>query len=77
MDLVILVVVVVSILAYYGFMRSLESGAEMANKEVDYQSDVHMVSIAERTAKLGDRINDDVVTKASEVKARLAILRAA
>jgi hypothetical protein len=77
MDLVILVVVVVSILAYYGFMRSLESGAEMANKEVDYLSDVHMVSIAERTAKLGDRISDETVTKANEVKARLAVLRSA
>jgi hypothetical protein len=75
MELVVLLVVVVCILAYYGFMKSLETGAGMANKEVDYLSDVHMVSIAERTAKLGDRINDETVTKAAEVKARLTLLR--
>jgi len=73
MELIGLVIVVVLILAYYGFMKSLETGAGMANKEVDYLADVHAVSLVERTARLGDRINTETMTKALEVKAQLAV----
>jgi len=72
MELIGLVIVVVLILAYYGFMKSLETGAGMANKEVDYLADVHAVSLVERTARLGDRINDDTIAKAITVKAQLS-----
>lgn len=76
METVILVVIVVSILAYYGFMASLEKAAQMANREVNHLDDVHLVAITERTAKLAEKINDDAVAKAEEVKAKLAIMRA-
>ena len=75
MELIGLVIVVVLILAYYGFMKSLETGAGMANKEVDYLSDVHAVSLVERTARLGERINEETITKATTVKAQLATMR--
>ena len=75
MDIVILILVVVGILAYYGFMRSVETGAQMANNEVQHMADVHMVSLVERTARLNSRISDRTVTEAQEVKAKLAAMR--
>jgi len=76
METVILVIVIVAILAYYGFMSSLEVGAGMANREVRHLDDVHLVAISERTAKLAEKIDDDAIAKAEEVKAKLAIMRA-
>lgn len=75
MDIVILLLAVVAILAYYGFMRSVETGADMANAEVQHLADVHMVSLVERTARLNDKINDNTIAAASEVKAKLAVMR--
>lgn len=75
MEIVILVLVVVAILAYYGFMRSVETGAAMANAEVEHLADVHMVSLVERTARLNEKINDKTIESAAEVKAKLASMR--
>lgn len=75
METVILLVVVVAILAYYGFTSSLEKLANMATREVDHLQDHHDVSLAVRTAKLGGKLNDDVVNKATEAKAKLKALR--
>lgn len=75
MELVALILVTIMILAYYGFMRSVETGADMANAEVQHLADVHMVSLVERTAKLNDKINDDVIRSAEEAKAKLKAMR--
>lgn len=75
MDLVLIILVVVAILAYYGFMRSVETAAQMGNAEVEHLADVHMVSLAERTAKLNEKINDSVIKDAAEAKAKLAAMR--
>ena len=75
MEIVAIILVVVAILAYYGFMKSVETGADMANAEVQHLADVHMVSLAERTAKLNDKINDQVLADATEAKAKLKAMR--
>ena len=76
MDTVILVIIVVGLLAYYGFMASLEKAAQMANREVNHLDDVHLVAITTRTAKLHEKIDDKVIAEAEEVKAKLAVMRA-
>ena len=58
MDLVILVALVVAIAAYYGFMKSLETGADIANAEVQLQSDIHSVSVIRRTGNLSEKLTD-------------------
>lgn len=75
MDLVLVILVAVAILAYYGFMRSVETGARIANAEVEHMSDVHQVSLVERTAKLNDRISEQTMSKAIEAKARIQAMR--
>jgi len=75
MDLAILIIVVVGILAYYGFMRSIEVGARMANEEVEFLSDQHYVSLAERSAKLNARISENTITEAAECRAKVKALR--
>ena len=75
METVLLVIVVVGILAYYGFMRSFEVGARIANDEVTHMDDVHQVSLIERTAKLNSRINDKTLKDALEAKARIKAMR--
>lgn len=75
MEFIAVILVVVGILAYYGFMKSFETGADMANQEIEHLADVHMVSLVERTAKLNSKINDATITEASEVKAKLKAMR--
>jgi hypothetical protein len=75
MDLAIIIVVVVAILAYYGFMRSVETLSKMGNDEVEHLSDVHYVALIERTSRLNAKISDAVITEATEVKAKLAEMR--
>ena len=75
MELIILVVIALAVLAYYGFLASLEKGAIMANREVDHLDDVHMVSMVSRTAKLADKISDENIKKAAEVKSKLEAMR--
>lgn len=75
MELVIIIVIALCVLAYYGFMGSLEIGANIANREVMHLDDVHMVSMIERTAKLDDKISDANIEKAAAVKAKLAAMR--
>lgn len=75
MELVLIIVIAIAVLAYYGFMQSLEVGANMANREVKHLDDVHMVSMVERTAKLDEKIDDATIAKAAAVKAKLAAMR--
>ncbi len=75
MEIVIVLVIALCILAYYGFMKSLETGANIANREVEHLDDVHMVSMVTRTAKLDEKINDETIEKAASVKAKLEAMR--
>lgn len=75
MELVLVIIIAICILAYYGFMKSLETGANIANREVQHLDDVHMVSMIERTAKLDDKISDENIDKAEAVKAKLKAMR--
>lgn len=75
MELVLLILVVVAILAYYGFMRSIEVGARMANEEVEFLADQHYVSLAERSAKLNTRISETTITEAAACRAKVKALR--
>lgn len=75
MEIVALILVTIMILAYYGFMHSVETGAAIANAEVQHLADVHMVSLVERTAKLNNKINDEVIKSAEEAKAKLEAMR--
>lgn len=75
METAILIIVIVAILAYYGFMRSFETGANMANDEIQHAADVHAVSIINRTARLADKLSDANVAKAAAVKAKIKAMR--
>jgi hypothetical protein len=75
METVYLVIVVVAILAYYGFMRSAETAAQMANDEIQHGADVHAVSIINRTARLDDKLTELNVVKAAAVKAKIKAMR--
>jgi predicted GIY-YIG superfamily endonuclease len=75
MESVLLLIVAVAVLAYYGVMASLEEAAEMANKEVKQLSRQHKVSIIKRTAELEVDISEEVITKASEVLAKLNAMK--
>lgn len=71
MEIVAIIIVIVAVLAYYGFMRSAETIANIGNREVQHLSDVHTVSIIERTAALDSRISEDTAAKAAAVKAKI------
>ena len=71
MEIVAIIALIVAVLAYYGFMKSAETVANIANREVTHLEDVHTVSIIERTAALDSRISEDTATKAAAVKAKI------
>lgn len=75
MDMVLIILVVVAVLAYYGFMRSVETGARMANSEVEHLADVHQVSLIERTARLEEKISNEKIDKAIEVKSKIKAMK--
>lgn len=75
MDLVIILVIIVGLGIWYGFGRILDKAAQMGHDEMDYLSDAHFVGIGNRRAKLNEKLSDDSVTKAAELRARLVILR--
>lgn len=74
MEIVIIAVVILVVATYYGFTKSFETVANIGNREVDYLDAQHKVSIVERTAKMADKINDDNVTKAAEVRKKIDTL---
>ena len=69
MEMVLLVIVLVVVAWFLGFVRSIRKAADMANKEMSYQEVQHEVSLLNRTAEL--KITAENVTKA---KANLELL---
>jgi len=74
-DIVIILVIIVGLGIWYGFGRILDKTAQMGHDEMDYLADAHYVGIANRRAKLNEKLNDESVVKATELEARLKALR--
>ncbi|AGM46969.1 hypothetical protein BZG00_15335 [Salinivibrio kushneri] len=74
MDLAIIIIIVVAIAAYYGFMQSAEVVAKIATREVNHLDRQHKVSVVERTAKLDESVTDEQVEKVAALQAKLDAL---
>lgn len=77
METIFIILIVLAVLGYYGFMRSVETFAKMGNSEVEHLEDVHMVALIERTARLDAKISEETIKSAEAVKAKLKTMRAA
>lgn len=64
METVLLIVALVIVAMFFGFVRSIRKAADMANKEMDFQVDNHEVSLINRRAAM--KITKENVTKAQE-----------
>lgn len=73
METVLLVVAAVLVVWFFGFVRSIRKAADMANKEVDFQSDNHEVSLINRRAAM--KITEANAAKAKENMALLESIR--
>ena len=52
MEMVFMVIVLVVVAWFLGFVRSIRKAADMANKEMSFQEVQHEVSLLNRTAEL-------------------------
>lgn len=73
METVLLIVALVIVALFFGFVKSIRRAADMANKEMDFQADNHEVSLINRRAAL--RITEANVAKAKENMALLESIR--
>lgn len=73
METVLLVVAVVVVAWFFGFVRSIRKAADMANKEMDFQADNHEVSLVNRRAAM--KITEANVAKAKENMALLESIK--
>lgn len=64
METVLMIVALVLVAWFFGFVRSIRKAADMANKEMDFQSDNHEVSLVNRRAAM--KITPENVAKAKE-----------
>lgn len=73
METVLLVIVLVVVAWFFGFVRSIRKAAEMANKEMDFQFDNHEVSLINRRAAM--KVSEENIAKAKENMALLESIR--
>lgn len=73
METVLMIVVLVIVAWFMGFVRSIRKAANMANKEMDFQADNHEVSLINRRAAM--KITEANVAKAKENMALLESIR--
>lgn len=64
METVLLIIALVIVAMFFGFVRSIRKAANMANKEMDFQADNHEVSLINRRAAM--KITAENVAKAKE-----------
>ena len=64
METVLMIIALVLVALFFGFVRSIRKAADMANKEMDFQADNHEVSLINRRAAM--KITEANVTKAKE-----------
>lgn len=69
MEMVFLIVAIVLVAWFLGFVRSARKAADMANKEMEFQSLQHEVSLLNRTAGL-----KVTAENAEKAKANIALL---
>lgn len=69
METVLMIVALVIVAMFFGFVRSIRKAANMANKEMDFQADNHEVSLINRRAAM--KITPENVAKA---KANMELL---
>ena len=73
METVLMIVALVIVAWFMGFVRSIRKAAAMANKEMDFQADNHEVSLINRRATM--KITEANVAKAKENMALLESIR--
>lgn len=64
METVLMIVALVIVAWFLGFVKSVRKGAMMANNEMDFQADQHDVSLINRRAAM--KISTESVAKAKE-----------
>lgn len=64
METVLMIVALVIVAWFMGFIKSIRKAAAMANKEMDFQADNHEVSLINRRAAM--KITEANVAKAKE-----------
>jgi hypothetical protein len=74
MEIAAIIIIIVAIAAYYGFMQSAEVVAKIATREVSHLDRQHKVSVIERTAKLDENLSEDQVTRVAALQAKLDAL---
>jgi hypothetical protein len=74
MEIAAIIIIIVAIAAYYGFMQSAEVVAKIATREVSHLDRQHKVSVIERTAKLDEDLSEDQVTRVAALQAKLDAL---
>lgn len=62
METVLLIIALVIVAWFFGFIKSIRKAANMANKEMDFQADNHEVSLVNRRAAM--KITPENVAKA-------------
>lgn len=62
METVLLIIAIVVVAWFMGFIKSIRKAAAMANKEMDFQADNHEVSLINRRAAM--KITPENVAKA-------------
>ena len=62
METVLLIIALVVVAWFMGFIKSVRKAANMANKEMDFQADNHEVSLVNRRAAM--KITPENVAKA-------------
>lgn len=75
METVILVIVILAVLIYYGLAKLLDKVARIGDRELDYLDEQHEAAIINRKAKHAEKLTDENVAKAVEFSAKLAAIR--
>lgn len=75
MEIIILVILVIAVAAYYGLMQSVETLAEISSREVSHLNRQHKISVVTRTKELADEVSEEDIVKINELQAKLDSLK--
>lgn len=71
METVLIVVVILAVLIYYGLAKLLDKVARIGDRELDYLDEQHQAAIINRKARGATKLTDENVKKATEFSAKL------
>ena len=74
METVLILIIVLAVLAYYGVLKSIETGANIANREIELLDTQHRVSVHERTAKLSKRVSEETIMESMKLQSLISSL---